>query len=252
LSVTTPAGATVDAAQQVFSGMDDAHAVFTFTETTPGSGASGEVVVTADNGIDAPITQNAQITIAPNHPPVIDNAVYVMPILTVNVSDPDGDDLTVSVTEPAGWAVDSKSKVVTGGNGNAVFTWTSAPGSSCVTTISVADGRIPQPVTITSALSFEWIQPPPVINAITYDQGILTVSVFEIDSFDVQVTVTIPAGLAVDRTTQAVIGGYGDAVFVWSAVDQSAGGSGTTTVSVTSAAGGPPVTRDVPIAIPPH
>lgn len=188
-----------------------------------------------------------------NFQPTIHSASYnpATRVLTVKVSDRDGDDLTVTVTEPTGWKADTSSIVVAGGSGNAVFHWTAPSVSSTETTsIAVSDGKIPQPVTKICELTFTY-SPPPVISAVSYANGILTVSVTDANSADVQVSVTVPSGLAVDHATRTVTGGQGDAVFVWTADEPSVGGAGTTTISASNGLSSAPATRTAEITIAP-
>jgi hypothetical protein len=64
-------------------------------------------------------------------------------VLTVTVSDVENDDVTVTVTEPAGLMVDATSKVVSGGNGSVDFNWSAEDiidGGSGSTDITADDG----------------------------------------------------------------------------------------------------------------
>lgn len=201
--------------------------------------------------------QSSNVASGLNFTPTIHSATYnpATRLLTVIVSDRDGDDLTVSVSEPAGWLVDAKTKTVAKGSGKAVFSWTPPSASSTVTTtISVTDGEIPLPLTTSCELSFIYSPPPPppppVISAVTFTQGILTVSVTDANAADVQVSVTVPTGLTVDHPTQTVAGGHGDAVFAWSAAEPHLGGAGTTTISASNGLSSTPVTRTQEITIP--
>lgn len=103
---------------------------FTYTVTVTGSlGTSG----TVSGSYTVASTQDA---------PSIDDVTYADGVLTVTVSDPDGDTVTVSVTEPAGLAVDALSKEATGGT--AVFNWSATDpiaGGSGDTTITADDGQ---------------------------------------------------------------------------------------------------------------
>jgi len=78
-----------------------------------------------------------------NTPPVIESAVVTDTVLTVTVSDVENDDVTVTVTEPAGLLVDATSKVVSGGNGSVDFNWSAEniiDGGSGSTDITADDG----------------------------------------------------------------------------------------------------------------
>jgi len=102
---------------------------FTYTVTVTGSlGTSGTV--------------SGTYTVAGTQgTPSIDDVTYADGVLTVTVSDPDGDEVTVTVTEPAGLVVDATSKVATGGT--AVFNWSATDpiaGGSGDTTITADDG----------------------------------------------------------------------------------------------------------------
>ena len=95
---------------------------------------------------------------------------------------------------------------------------------------------------------------PEIVGAV-YDEPnrVLTVSVADAEGDDVEVTVSEIDGLSVDQESQTVTGGNGTAEFVWYPDEVLIGGSGTTTVTVTSAASVPELeaTRDVEITVAP-
>jgi hypothetical protein len=116
--------------------------------------------VTYVNGTDADVTYNYSVVVTDsvpqsgsnsgtfvvgptgNTPPTIDNVAYAGGVLTVDVSDADGDDVTVTVTEPAGLMADATSKVAAGGT--ATFNWSASDiiaGGSGSTDITADDGN---------------------------------------------------------------------------------------------------------------
>jgi len=113
-----------------------------------GSGAV-RVFITPQEDFYPPASTGTEASIlvstAPlNAAPEIASAVFdeATDTLTVTVSDADGDPLTVSVTQPAGLAVDATSKPATGGSAQFIWTATNpAAGGDGETTITVDDGH---------------------------------------------------------------------------------------------------------------
>jgi hypothetical protein len=104
------------------------------------------VTVTDAQGLFRTETESYVVGPTPNQNPVINSVTYdeASRTLTVNVSDPDGDDIDVTVTEPAGLSAGSTTDTVAGGGpGDATFTWSAADlfaGGSGQTTITADDG----------------------------------------------------------------------------------------------------------------
>jgi hypothetical protein len=190
----------------------------------------------ADGHTDGTATTTFGITIASvDAAPVIGTVAYDAGtgVLTVPVTDTDNDDVTVTVTVPTDTQVDHTTATVTGGNGDATFTFslvapaTSASGDSDITADDAHGGTD----TATQAITLGATNQAPVIGAVAYADGVLTVPVTDADNDDVTVTVTAVTGLSVDNATQVVTGGNGDAVFNWTPDDVIAGGSGDTTIT---------------------
>ncbi len=227
VTVTEPTGLTADVTSRVVTG-GNGNAVFVWDGT---DGTTGETTISANDGHNTAVTATQTITVGPvNASPVIVSHVYDQPskTLTVAVTDAENADVTVTVTEPTGLTADDNSKVVTGGNGNAVFIWSGTDGTSGDTTITASDG-VSTPATATQAIAVGPVaNAAPVIVSHEYVEGTatLTVVVSDADTEDVVVTVTEPAGLTADVTTRTVTGGDGNAIFVW-----TGSGSGDTTIT---------------------
>ncbi len=118
---------------------------FSFTLGTPALGSYYRVVpfegaaAARTRGIPSDAVQYIH---GGNSAPSIMSHNYAEPVLTVVVSDAENNDVTVSVTIPAGLSVDVATKIVVGGNGVAVFNWSGAPGASGETTITASDGLL--------------------------------------------------------------------------------------------------------------
>jgi len=95
-----------------------------------------------------------------NDRPEITNVAVAGGVVTVTVSDTEGDDVTVSVTDITGLYVPQNSVVVTGGNGDAVFTFTASDpmvGGSGTPTITAWDARHENdPVTDTATIAIDF------------------------------------------------------------------------------------------------
>jgi hypothetical protein len=129
----------------------------TFTMVNPSTAVPATytytVVVTNSQGLSGTATGSYTVGPSPNHPPVIEDAVYSAATRTmvVTVSDPDdGETLTVDVTVLPGCSVDSASKVAASkaasatGPLTASFVWSpsgaqSGDGSSGNSTVTVTD-----------------------------------------------------------------------------------------------------------------
>lgn len=104
------------------------------------------VRVTDAQGLFRDVTGSYTVAETPNQPPVINSVNYNAGtrVLTVNVSDPDGDDITVTVTEPAGLTAGSTTDTVAGGGpGDATFSFSATDifgGGNGTTTITADDG----------------------------------------------------------------------------------------------------------------
>jgi len=114
--------------------------VFTLVE-----GGPFNYTVTVTDSLTIPGTATGTYTVgeALNAAPVIESSVVAGNVLTVTVSDVDNDDVTVTVTEPAGLMADAASKVVAGGNGAVAFNWSAMDiigGGSGTTDITADDG----------------------------------------------------------------------------------------------------------------
>lgn len=230
VTVTEPTGLTADATSKVVTD-GNGSAVFTWTGS---DGTSGETTISASDGINTAVTATQTIALGPvNESPVIVSHEYVEATgtLTVAVTDTENADVTVSVTAPSGLTPDTLSKVVTGGNGNAEFTWTGDDGASGDTTITADDG-VSEPATATQTITIG-ANEAPVIGTVVYADGVLTVPVTDAENDDVTVSVTVPSGLWVNNLEQLIEPTPGSAQFSWSATDIVAGGSGDTTISVT-------------------
>jgi hypothetical protein len=115
-----------------------------------------DTTITANDGNGGTVTASETITINPNGPPVIGAVAYdaVTDTLTVPVTDPNNDDVTVTVTVPAGLGVDAVSKNIAPTPGSATFSWNATDffaGGTGDTTITVNDGVNPD-VTATQAI----------------------------------------------------------------------------------------------------
>jgi flagellar hook assembly protein FlgD len=144
VTVTVPTDTQVDHATATVTG-GNGNAVFTFSLVAPATNATGDSNITADDAHGGTDTATQAITLgSANNAPVIGTVTYAGGVLTVPVTDPDNDDVTVTVTDVAGFTVDNNTQVVTGGNGNAIFHWTPGDiitGASGDTTITADDGR---------------------------------------------------------------------------------------------------------------
>jgi hypothetical protein len=188
-----------------------------------------------------------------NFNPQLSSATYdpATRVLTVKVSDRDGDDLTVGVTVPAALAVDHAQQVVTGGVGSAHFIWKAADhtaGGSGEVTISVTDDKVSAPITRNITITVPAGNAAPTIDSVSYLESYLTVAVDDADGDDVTVAVTVPEGLAVDSTSRVVAGGHGTAQFVWSTAGTWVG---ETTISVSDGAAQPvTTTQQITLVLP--
>jgi hypothetical protein len=102
------------------------------------------VTVTDTFGITATATYDLVVGPVQNIAPEIGAVTYANGVLTVPVTDADGNDVTVMVTVPAGLAVATDTVVVAGGAGDAVFNWTATDmfaGGSGTTDITADDGE---------------------------------------------------------------------------------------------------------------
>ncbi|MBN2081195.1 hypothetical protein JW859_03195 [bacterium] len=119
---------------------------FTMVNASTTAAATYTYTVTITDAAAATLTATDTYTVGAttvtNNDPSIDNAVFANGVLTVTVSDPDNDTLTVTITEPTGLSADATS--VTAVSGVAEFAI--APddilaGASGDTTITVDDGN---------------------------------------------------------------------------------------------------------------
>jgi hypothetical protein len=258
VAVTRPPGLRVDALSRVVDG-GHGSVVFTWAAVNAATGASGTTVITVSDGKPGgTATEEKLIAIAvqSNHAPVIASATFdpATAVLTVAADDADGDDLSVSVTEPPGLAADSAAKPIPGGHGAVAFTWSAvhpATGSSGTTLVTVTDGKTSAPPTQSVDIAIPVAPASPTIHSAAYDPAThsLTVSGADANGDDLTVSVTVPAGLAVDSATKVIAGGHGAVEFLWSALVPAVGGSGVTTVSVTDGKTSTPASQTVNINV---
>ena len=125
------------------------------------------VIVTDAYGYEYTATGTYSYTAPPppNDAPVIESVDYYdyLGILQVLVSDTEGDDVTIEVSDIEGMVVDGNTKTITAGAGAAEFNWALASGatsSSGETTISVYDERHSgAPVTTTQEITILFWEP---------------------------------------------------------------------------------------------
>jgi hypothetical protein len=226
VTCSVPTGLAVDSASKTFS--KTGNVVFHWTATDAAAGGSGTTTVTATDGISTPVSTTVAINVPPagvNTAPTV-SATYAEPTLTVTVADAENNDVTVSVTSPAGLTPDAASKTVTGGNGTATFTWTGT--GSGTTTITASDGALS--ATATALITIGVVNHAPTVSAV-YAEPTLTVTVADTDNNDVTVTVTEPVGLTADATSKVVTGGNGNTTFTWTGT-----GTGDTTITASDGA----------------
>lgn len=241
VSVTSPAGLTPDAASKTAVG-----GVATFT-WTGAPGTTGDTTISVSDGHNAAVTATQTISIgSPNAAPTftqawVDNGDGTG-TLTVTVADADNDPVSVSITAVAGLTANTLTGSAPTGNGPVVFDFTAdvaANGGGGNTTITANDGHNAD-VTATQAIAIAAVvtNGPPVIVSHNYADPTLTVVVTDPDTDPVTVTVSVPAGLAVDNAAPpATAGGGGTVNFVWSATDPFVGGTGDTTITANDGQG---------------
>ena len=198
-------------------GFDETAGTITGTPTTPGVST---VTVTADDGTADPVTETFTITVTaapvPNRAPVIepiDDLTTVedtaIATIDVEVTDPDGDAVTVAVTGlPAGLVFDGPTATISG--------TPTTPGVSTVTV--TADDGTADPVTETFTITVTAAPPANEAPVITPIDDVTTVEDAAISPIEVEVTdpddddeVTIevtglPAGLGFDETAGTITG----------------------------------------------
>ena len=105
---------------------------FTFMNPFSGHTETFEFTVVVTDSIGRAGTFTGTYGVYPSEisRPEIVNVSYVDQVLVVTVSNVDGDDVIVTVTEPAGLIVDETSKVLLGGNGDVEFYWSAV---NCIT-----------------------------------------------------------------------------------------------------------------------
>jgi hypothetical protein len=250
--ITDPDDATVSVSLSAIAGLSFAPASpqtvtmtagtgsidFTYTADVPANGGNGTVTITANDGTNPDVTATQAVSIGPvgpNTAPVIGTVTYVDPTLTVNVTDAEGGLITVAVTSPGTAPVpDQLSKTFTGASGSVAFTWTGA--GTYDTTITVTDsGALTD--TATQTITVAAPNAAPVIGAVTFTNGVLTVPVTD-DGATVDVSVTTPAGFSAPTETLPVtVTVPGNAVFHFSATDIFGGATGDTDITVTDLGG---------------
>ncbi len=242
VSITQPAGLVADATSRTVAG-GQGNATFSWTTTDALAGATGETTISASDGsTTTPVTQVVTIAIPAADPLNITHVAVAdlgdgSATLTVTVADLAHNAVTVAVSSPAGMAVDNLSRVVTGGNGAAVFTYTASEihaGAAGSVAITADDGHGATDST-TQALTIAPVGPLSITAASAVDLGDgrarLTVTIAHFDNITSGVTVTVPPGMTVDSQLRMVPGGNGDAVFTYLADDAAAGATGTVTIS---------------------
>ncbi len=177
VSVTTPAGMTVDQAL-LFVTNGNGNAVFTFSATDQVAGASGTVTITADDGDLHTASTTQLVTIAPvpvPTGPVLGTATWIdnndgTGTLSVPVTRATAANVTIGVTAITAATFDHTTQVVATGTGTATFTLTedtAGAGANGNVTITADDGTATDTATLAVSLEHHIVIPPPVVAADT-------------------------------------------------------------------------------------
>lgn len=167
-------------------------------------------------------------------------------ILTMLVHDADGDDVTVTANVPAGFAVDKRTQVVTGGNGEIKFFWdrlNEAISPEINTVITASDGQHVD--SVSKAVRVTW----PIANR-GPGPGIFSPFYADLGDGSAQlrlhitghrdepwtVGVTTPPDFTADSPTQTLAPWQDACTFNLSCDTPAVGGSGTVTISLLNGA----------------